>query len=223
MGVKDEELEAFETLSLSDFPTTNDHNSGDIQDHHNNPPSPATDQDCFEFYRGGSSNGLSENHMMMSHAEDMISGGKLIPINNQPPPKTIPQHQNHNQDKQIDRYRGRCESMRELKSTKGNVIFRNSHSLDHKKLNRNPKPTHEPTDINRNSLSNRSTSSRFVFGPLKVPSEMDLRDIRNRQIAQKNNASDRFPGGDNRKTSWGVIGLLSCKRSGSVAVTMPLS
>ncbi|KAM0017818.1 hypothetical protein Hdeb2414_s0027g00692281 [Helianthus debilis subsp. tardiflorus] len=222
-----QELESLETLSLTDFPLTRDENScGQDHDHdHNHRPPPSPSQDLFEFC-SGESNRFYEQQHMMSDAEDMISGGKLVPTN--------PKHPQ----------RARCESMRELKSTndKGTAastqLFRNSYSFDSKKRTRNLKLNYEPTaDNNRNSLSNKSSSSRWadlMFAPLKVPAEMDLKDIRNRQLV-KNTSKSLFPTvepsdrfavnrvGHHRKTSWGVLGFLSCKRSGSVAVTMPLS
>lgn len=218
MGVNDDdqELEELETLSLTDFALTEDVDS-DFQHHQYQNPTSSVKDDLFEFCSGGS---------MMSHAEDMIIGGKLIPINDQP-------------KKQISRRRS--ESMRELKSNKNkgqtSQLVRNSHSLDYKKLSRNSRLIYEPTTENhRNSLSNKTSSSRWsdlVFGPIKGPPEMDLQDIRNRQIVQNTSKSlfpsvesgDRFTSrvGCNRKTSWGVLGILSCKSSGSVAVRMPLS
>lgn len=230
-----QELESLETLSLTDFPLT-EHRDSDDQDHkhgyqYHDLQSPARDQDLFEF----GSSGLKQHMMNMSHAEDIISFGKLIPIKDQQQPQKTQNDIKHNQKHII--HSGRCESMRELKSntnkkTASDQLFRNSHSLDYKKLNRNSKLNYEPTaDIyaNRNSLSTKSFSSRWsdlVFAPLKVPQEMDLRDIRNRQIVQS--TSNRFSfngskGDHHRKTSWGVLGFLSCKSSGSVAVTMPLS
>ncbi|KAL7599834.1 hypothetical protein Lser_V15G23667 [Lactuca serriola] len=240
MGVNhdDEDLEALETLSLTDFPLTEDVDSNFEDRHHR--PSSSTSEDLFEFFSGGLGSFSEEN--VMSHAEDMISGGKLIPINDQPhhdqpPPRS--ENQTRNQ-KQV--HRRRSESMRELKSntskTTARQLVRNSHSLDYKKLQRNSRSNSEPTaEIHRNSLSNKTSSSRWtdlVFGPVKVPTEMDLRDIRNRQTVQ-NTSKSLFPNaesggglavsrvGDHRKTSWGVLGILSCKSSVSVAVTMPLS
>ncbi|XP_024978971.1 uncharacterized protein LOC112516181 [Cynara cardunculus var. scolymus] len=240
MGVNDDhdeqELEALDTLSLADFPLTDDGDSG-FQNHL--PPNTPS-EDFFEFFNGGLGH-YSEEHRM-SHAEDIIFAGKLIPINDQPPPPPPPRMQNQTR-KQKQIHRRRSESMRELKSTTNNPtatrLVRNSHSLDYKKLNRNSRYNYcEPTaEIHRNSLGNKfsSSSSRWsdlMFGPVKVPTEMDLRDIRNRQIIQ-NTTKSLFPIveggdgfavsriGDHRKTSWGVLGILSCKSSGSVAVTMP--
>ncbi|KAL4590002.1 hypothetical protein LXL04_002919 [Taraxacum kok-saghyz] len=239
MGINfdDQELEAFETLSLADFPLTEDGNSNSHDRDHR--PSPSAAEDLFEFSNGGF-DGFSEEHVM-SHAEDMIFGGKLIPINDQPhrePPPPRIENQTRNQ-KPV--HRRRSESMRELKSntnkTTASQLVRNSHSLDYKKLQRNSRSNYEPTsEIHRNSLSNKTSSSRWtdlMFGPVKVPAEMDLRDIRNRRIVH-NTPKSLFPTvesggglsvsrvGEHRKTSWGVLGILSCKSSVSVAVTMPL-
>ncbi|KAI3814723.1 hypothetical protein L1987_14367 [Smallanthus sonchifolius] len=226
MSVNDddhEQLEALDTLSLTDFPLI-------VEDHHRNPPSPATTENLFEFY-SGISGGYSEDHRM-SHAEDMFSGGKLIPINDQ---QAAPRKQDQTRDEKHI-HRRRCESMHELKSNtnKGNAskLVRNSYSLDYKKLNRKSRFIYEPT----NNLSNKTSSSRWsdlVFGPLKGPPEMDLRDIRNRQNVNTSKSlfstvegNNRFAvsrvGCDRRKSSWGVLGILSCKSSGSVAVNMPL-
>ncbi|KAI3715157.1 hypothetical protein L6452_22127 [Arctium lappa] len=237
MGVNDDhdqELESLDTLSLTDFPLTDDGDSS-FQDHH---PRNTPSEDLFEFFDGGFGH-YSEEHRM-SHAEDIIFAGKLIPINDIQPQHEIPRTQNQTRkQKQIHRRR-RSESMRELKSTTNNPtvsrLVRNSHSLDYKKLNRNSKFNYEPTaEIHRNFLGNKTTSSRWsdlMFGSVKVPTEMDLRDIRSRQIIQ-NTSKSLFPSvdggdgysvnriGDHRKTSWGVLGILSCKSSGSVAVTMP--
>ncbi|KAK9060643.1 hypothetical protein SSX86_021349 [Deinandra increscens subsp. villosa] len=272
MNVKDDdrdELEALETLSLTDFPLSvkEDNHSGsedyqnrnssltlremcysgsEIYQNRNIPPSPAT-EDLFEFCSGringfpatedlfefcsGRIEGFPDQHRM-SHAEDMISGGKLIPINDQQIQTRSKKHI----------HRRRSESMHELKSTtnKGAArqLVRNSYSLDYKKYNKNSRLTNEPTaEIgHRSNLSAKTFSSRWsdlVFGPLKVPPEMDLRDIRNRQIV--NNSKSLFPADESsnrllvskvnchRKTSWGVLGILSCKSSGSIAVNMPLS
>ncbi|XP_071689233.1 uncharacterized protein [Rutidosis leptorrhynchoides] len=225
----DQELEALETLSLTDFPLTEARDSGFHEQLQRNSSSSAN-EDLFEFFKGEPCGYLEDD--MMSHAEDIISDGKLIPINDQ--------NQAHNKKKVHRRW---SESMRELESTNNketaSQLVRNSHSLDYKKLSRKSKMNYEPTgEIHRNSLSNKSSSSRWTdlkFGPLRVPHEMDLKNIRNRQIVQ-NTSKSLFPNGESndrfmvtrvgnhqRKTSWGVLGILSCKSSVSVAVTMPLS
>ncbi|XP_076922866.1 uncharacterized protein LOC143584786 [Bidens hawaiensis] len=225
MSVKDdydhqEVLDALDTLSLTYYPLTEDPYSG----YHRNPPSPATSEDLFEFCNG-TSGVLSDAHRM-SHAEDMFSGGKLVPINDQNTTRKT------SKEKHIRRRRS--ESMHELKSTNNNgsgkKLVRNSYSLDYKKFNRNSRLYYEPA---ANNLSNKTSSSRWsdlVFGPLKGPPEMDLQDIRNRQVVNTSKAlfttidesSKRFSG-YHRKASWGVLGILSCKSSSSVEVNMPLS
>ncbi|XP_076892996.1 uncharacterized protein LOC143544899 [Bidens hawaiensis] len=212
-----EVLDALDTLSLTDYPLTEDPYSG----YNQNPQSPPTSEDLFEFCNG-TSDVLSDTHRM-SHAEDMFSGGKLVPINDI-------QITTRKRSKVKRIRRRRSESMHELKSTNNNIasgkkLVRNSYSLDYKKLNRNSRLNHEPT---ANNLSNKTSSSRWsdlVFGPLKGPSEMDLQDIRNRQVVNTSKAvesSNRFSG-YHRKASWEVLGILSCKSSSSVEVNMPLS
>ncbi|GJV56776.1 hypothetical protein Tco_1457781 [Tanacetum coccineum] len=219
----DQDLEALETLSLTDFPLTEDKDSGYKNHEHQNAPS-SPSQDLFEFCSGDF--GCFTEEPKMSHAEDMISGGKLIPTKDQLPPT---QNKTSNGTKT---HRKKSQSMRELKSTANkptaSQLVRNSHSLDYKKLHRNNSRLmyEPPADNHRTSLSTKTSSSRWsdrVFGPIKGPPEMDLRDIRNRQSFQH---SDRFSFKQvdvERKTSWGLLGILSCKSANSVAVSMPLS
>ncbi|KAL8223499.1 hypothetical protein R6Q57_018974 [Mikania cordata] len=242
MSVKNDhqEIEALETLSLTNLTLSEDGYSG-FEDHRNQHLSSSATEDPFEFC-SGISGVLFEKHRM-SHAEDMICGGRLIPIND------LTDQTNHEQtrrtkDQTRDKkhiHRKRSESMHELKSTTNkptaSQLVRNGYSLDYKKLNRNSRLNYEPTaDVHRNNLSNKTSSSRWsdlVFGPLKVPPEMDLRDIRNRHIVNISKsllpmveARDQYAVsrvGCHRKTSWGVLGILSCKSSGSIAVNMPLS
>lgn len=216
-----QELDSPDTLSLKDYHGSEDHR-------HPNLPFSTADQDLFEFCNARSSEWLEQQHRM-SHAEDMFSKGKLIPINDQKQDQTCNKKHVH---------RRRSESMHELKTTTHKAtsqLVRNSYSLDYKKLNRNSRLSYE-SEMQRNNLSTKTSSSRWsdlVFAPLKGPPEMDLRDIRNRQILNTSKSlfntvepSDRFAVsrvGCHRKTSWGVLGILSCKSSGSVAVSLPLS
>ncbi|KAL0289290.1 UNVERIFIED_CONTAM: hypothetical protein Sangu_2466500 [Sesamum angustifolium] len=97
----------------------------------------------------------------------------------------------------------------------------------------------EPLDIHR-SLSKSSAKSDgssskvapkprwfvLMFGPLRLQQEMDLQDIKNRQV--RRNPGSMFPGMDGgggipagRRSSWGhdLLRVLSCKNHASVAVT----
>ncbi|XP_076892614.1 uncharacterized protein LOC143544379 [Bidens hawaiensis] len=237
MDVNDDDhqdLDSLEALSLTDFALTIDDKSDDSQDHenHRTPPSPTT-EDLFEFCSSDASGGqFYKENMVMSHEKDIFSGPKLIPTNDQP---NHDQQASKTQNQKKHIIHARCESMRELTSTGTTTqLFRNSHSFDYRKLNKHSRLNYDTNmDSNRKSLSNKSSSSRWtdlVFAPLKVPHEMDLKDIRNRQNIQNTSKSmfptggDRFAVkgvGEHRKTSWGVLGFLSCRRSGSVAVTMP--
>ncbi|KAK1414060.1 hypothetical protein QVD17_29798 [Tagetes erecta] len=223
-----QELDSPDTLSLKDY-----HGSED--ERHLNPSFSTTDQELFEFCNARSSEWIIEQQHRMSHAEDMFSKGKLIPINDQ----KQDQKQSNETCNKKHIHRRRSESMHELKTTTHKAttsqLVRNSYSLDYKKLNRNSRSNYD-SEIHRNNLSTKTSSSRWsdlVFAPLKGPPEMDLRDIRNRQIVNTSkslfptvDSSDRFAVsrvGCHRKTSWGVLGILSCKSSGSVGVSLPLS
>ncbi|KAI3446643.1 hypothetical protein Pfo_003308 [Paulownia fortunei] len=234
---KEEEEEA---LSLCDFPLNSDEpekkESCKTQDKRRSSSEPS---DFFEFFNDISSE--------MSNAEDIIFCGKLVPYRNQP-------RFHHQILKSLSaddashlsrRYR---QSLPELNPTRSNTttstrLTRNSRSLDGKKLRRRSstllmKP--DTSDIHR-SLSKSSAKSEgskvskprwfvLMFGPLKLQQEMDLRDIKNRQV--RRNPGSMFPGmdaggkipasrSDRRNSSWGLdlLRVLSCKNHASVAVT----
>ncbi|XP_024959032.1 uncharacterized protein LOC112500006 [Cynara cardunculus var. scolymus] len=226
--------EVLDTLSLTDFPTTQH------QDHRNPPspppsPSPLPTEEYFEFFSGDL--GDYPEDKMMSHAEDIIFCGKLVPINEQhhrqkPPPQRENNH--HHRQPYLCR---RSESMSEVKSPPASELVRTSRSLDYKKLHRNTSMSSEPPpEIGRDG-SGKKPSSRwyvFFFGLVKVlPPEMDLQDMKNRQVRRttsktlvsSSESGDVGPvnrSGDHQKCSWRVLGFLSCKSSASAAVTTPL-
>ncbi|KAI3496185.1 hypothetical protein L1887_38539 [Cichorium endivia] len=236
----DQETEAeavLETLSLTDFPVTQDHGVSSFQDQLS-PPSSATGE-FFEFFQG-SLNDYSDDSMM-SHAEDIIFCGKLIPIHEQRRHKKPPeQKEKSHRSKQQQQPTGcrRSESMTEVKSTPAIPVVRNSRSLDYKKLHRNSSMSSEPTpEILRDGSGKKSSSSRWyvlLFGLVKVPPpEMDLRDMKNRQVRRtpskilfpSSESCDVLPvsgSDDYRKCSWKVLGFLSCKSAASTDATTPL-
>ncbi|XP_031271340.1 uncharacterized protein LOC116129754 [Pistacia vera] len=146
-------------------------------------------------------------------------------------------------------FRRRSESLSELQSSRSkSKILRSSRSLDYQKLHRvSSSKTSPDFDMERNS-SVRSVGKSdnvnkiravkpwwylLMFGMVKFPPEMDLRDIKSRQF--RRNSSVMFPSLDaagnfpvNRsstaggKTSWRFLKALSCKDDASVAVTTPL-
>nr|XP_043629506.1 uncharacterized protein LOC122600804 [Erigeron canadensis] len=237
-----ETTEVLDTLSLTDFPITQlDDNVSTIYDEHQpNPPSSSATEDFFEFFQGDLSDFSEES--MMSHAEDIIFCGKLVPINEQrqhtKPKRQSDKHHQRDQQVPIGCRRSRSEPKSQAKRITTSSLVRNSHSLDYKKLNRNSSISSEPTsEIRRDGSSKKSSSTRWyvlLFGLVKVPpQEMELRDIKNRQVRRiaskpvlvSPESSYAIPVSrnvDNRKCSWKVLGFLSCKSSSSAAVTTPL-
>ncbi|KAL8209430.1 hypothetical protein R6Q57_006162 [Mikania cordata] len=231
----DQVAEAAETLSLTDLPIAQDHGFSTFQDHRN-PPSSSAGEDYFEFFTAGLTDNSDDKKM--SHAEDIIFCGKLVPIDEQPH-RTKP-----SQNPPVCCRRSRSEPKADTKrATMISPLVRNSRSLDYKKMKRNSSVGLEPSiEMSRDgswrkpsssSCSSSSSSSRWyvlMFGLVKVPpSEMDVRDMKHRQGRRSTSktplcSSDSIPvtgSIDNRKCSWRVLGFLSCKSSSSTAVTTP--
>ncbi|XP_014508282.1 uncharacterized protein LOC106767842 [Vigna radiata var. radiata] len=183
-----------------------------------------------EIFNGFSSSGSSD----MCPADDIIFCGKLLPLKN-----LIVQ-----EDKSPARRR-RSESLSSV--TRSNsvstctgsrrLMMRNSKSLDYNRLRESSNP-----EVDRNSsarsgalqeaASKKATKPRWyslMFGTMKVPTEMELSDMKNRQV-RRNASSTMFVAaekvGGNRspgKVSWRILKALSCKDHSSVAVTTSLS
>ncbi|KAK1418383.1 hypothetical protein QVD17_27527 [Tagetes erecta] len=209
-NLDDDDDQDSETISLTNFPISNDHNT--------TPPSSSSPTgDFFEFN--------SDDYNTMSHAEDIIFCGKLIPINhrNNPPEQTQAHHKH-------PIGRSRSESMAKHKPSTSTPLVRTSRSLDYKKMKRNSSISSEraPEMIKKSS----SSSSRwyvFLFGLVKVPpSEMDIKEIKNRQV-RRSVSTETFRVApvaagsvDHRKCSWKVLGFLSCKSASGADVTTPV-
>ncbi|KAL2232818.1 uncharacterized protein LOC105155893 [Sesamum indicum] len=232
-----------EALSLCDFPLNNSDEQlqdsskdQDLQDSssHSQP------SDFFEFFKVVHSDD-------MSHAEDIISCGRLIVSYKQQQPRfdhrfliTSPEHL-------MSSSRRYCESLPELNPARSNgrssstrLISRSSRSLDSQKLRWNSSLVIKKSncqDIHRSFSKGSMKFDGFkgspkprwcplMFGPVKFPPEMDLRDIKSRQV--RRSPGSMFPaveGGDrtpvSRRTSWGgdLLRVLSCKKHASVSVT----
>ncbi|KAI3827610.1 hypothetical protein L1987_01689 [Smallanthus sonchifolius] len=225
----DQEAEAVETISLTDFPIAQDHSRSTLQE-------PASVEDFFEFFNEGLCDNSEDK--MMSHAEDIIFCGKLVPINYQrkkPPKQTEKHHLTSQHNQPVGCRRSRSESMAKVKTTSANPLVRTSRSLDYKKLNRNSSMSSEPAvEISRDGSGKKSASSRWyvlLFGLVKVPpSEMDVRDMKNRRVCRSSSKMSSesvkvvpVTGSvDHRKCSWRLLGFLSCKSSSSATVTPPV-
>ncbi|KAL0453452.1 UNVERIFIED_CONTAM: hypothetical protein Slati_1323300 [Sesamum latifolium] len=194
-----------EALSLCDFPLNN--SDAQLQDSSKDQDR-RDSSDFFEFFKAVHSDD------MLSHAEDIISCGRLIvSYKQQPPPRfdhrfliTSPSSDEHPMSSSC-RY---CESLPELNPMRSNgrsasstrLISRSSRSLDSQNLRWNSslvikKPNGQ--DVHR-SFSKGSMKfdgfkgspkprwSPLMFGPVKFPPEMDLRDIKSRQVRRSTGA-----------------------------------
>lgn len=262
------EEEAEEALSLCDLPlneednttTTTTNNSQEIatsQSQRHTPQSSLSTEPQDQFFEFLSGDFSSE----MCPAEDIIFCGKLISSTPQPAPSQILS----NEAKTQGVLHRRSESLSNLdsyatthrsNSTKNNHQFlRISRSLDYQKLRRfGSSKTSPDLDIERSasvksvgkSDNNKKASSKPkwyfpMFGIVKFPPEMDMRDIKSRQFrrsssvmfpsldAEGNFPANRGTGGkssssysSSSSSSWKFIKALSCSDHASVAVTASL-
>ncbi|CAI9782951.1 unnamed protein product [Fraxinus pennsylvanica] len=231
--------EAEETLSLCDFPLNVDEperkDFPKIQDRR----SSSEPSDFFEFFSDVSSD--------MSHAEDIIFCGKLVPYKERPLFKDRVHNSLSSDDNSLKTFTTRrCESLSDqnTRSHKTKKLMRNSRSLDYRKLRRNSSLVMKSDDSEIQRSSSKSSTKSDVpgskvskprwhilmFGLVKFPPEMDLQDIKSRQV-RRNNPGSMFPAietstkapvnRNERRNSWGhdLLRVLSCKSHGSVAVT----
>ncbi|XP_057969228.1 uncharacterized protein LOC131158399 [Malania oleifera] len=225
-----EEEEAEEAASLSDFPL----NANDRSD----APSSSQPPLSFEF----SSHSIDNPDIVP--ADDIIFCGKLVPLKQQPSTSLTKPHKIPNTN-----LRRRSESLSELhytnrsNSTTSFRFTRNSRSLDFQKLaSRSSSSQASPaSEIDRNSSVKsvgksdatsvrKAPKSRWyqlpMFGLVKFPPEMELKDIKSRQ--SRRNPTALFPPADPGmkvpisrsagKGPWTILRALSCRDDASVAV-----
>ncbi|KAL1553861.1 hypothetical protein AAHA92_14483 [Salvia divinorum] len=179
----------------------------------------------FEFFHDFNSE--------MSNAEDIISCGKLMLYQN--PPRVHPQILKSLSADDATRFSRRHRGGGSLSAAARSRSA--ARSVESRRLATKP----EAADIHRNSSksSAKSEGSKaaalkprwfvMMFGPLKLQPEMDLRDIKSRQV--RRNRGRLFPridggggatgGRSDWRSFWGVdlLKVLSCKNHASVAVT----
>ncbi|OAY31937.1 uncharacterized protein LOC110600554 [Manihot esculenta] len=228
-----------EALSLCDLPLED--NGKEMMSTHNRRSS-SEPPEFFEFF----SNLNSE----MCSAEDIIFCGKLVPLNKElsPPTQTLTPHSQ--QDIRRSSFCRRSESLPGLHSSVSRsnsinttkLVMRSSRSLDYRKLERFPTSRISPESdktIDRNfsvrsiekvdGMVKRTAKPRWymlIFGVVKPPTEMELRDIKSRQV-HRNSSTTMFPpplSSSMKKSSVGkgshkLIRVLSCRDHTSVAVT----
>ncbi|KAE9609855.1 hypothetical protein Lal_00006489 [Lupinus albus] len=170
--------------------------------------------ELFEFFNGFT---ITSD---MCPAEDIISCGKLVPFKDKDKDKTI-----LTEPKKLPHInRRRSESLSSL--------MRNSRSMDYQRLDDviYPALEYDRSFSTRNVMMSDKKAMKprwysIMFGTMKVPHEMVLNDIKNRQF-RRNPSTTMFPvpdnGGVNRfsgKVSWRILKALSCKDPSSVTVT----
>ncbi|KAJ0089589.1 hypothetical protein Patl1_14270 [Pistacia atlantica] len=181
----DSQEEEEEALSLCDFPL--DENNGNnfqettTRSHSNSNTTRRTssssstepgDPEFFEF--------LSNLSSEMRAAEDIIFCGKLIPHQQQQ------QQQFSSKEHRHGDFRRRSESLSELQSSRSkSKILRSSRSLDYQKLYR--VSSSKTSSVGKSDNVNKIRAVKpwwylLMFGMVKFPPEMDLRDIKSRQF-----------------------------------------
>lgn len=245
----DDDFESDESLSFSDLPM--DRENSDAHTHpdsfRKNPRRSSSEPlDLFEFFSAGFI--TSE----ISPAEDLIFCGRLLPLNDHSTRITA--------DKsfwkeEISRkqtvFRKRSESLSGLQSSVSRSnsakfnLKRNSRSLDYRRLYRQANSIFSPTaEIDRNcsiktglkpdSLNKKTSKPRWyllMFGMVKFPAEMELSDIKSRQV--RRSSSTLFPSNETKskfhcgrssgEATWRILRALSCKNHASVDVTASLT
>lgn len=229
---EEEEEDKEETLSLRDLPLLNDSNkpsstatTSTIEYHGEPSPEP------FEF--------LTSTSYDVSPAENIIYRGRIIPLNYQSALFSPPEHIS-------PRVRTRSESLSAIQGNKLNPPLardnvgpmRTSRSLDDRKLTRRLTTPPEKVSSTKgmakpevlSSGSGKSVRPRWyviMFGIVKFPPEIELRNIKSRKT-RRNVPPVMFPSHPDQRSrtspspSWRFLNALSCKEPTSVAATAPL-
>ncbi|XWS73234.1 hypothetical protein CRYUN_Cryun02cG0110100 [Craigia yunnanensis] len=235
----DQAEEAEEALSLCELPLDLDTKNYHPEHDHLQKILPAQSRrlssesapEFFEF--------LTDLSFDMCPADDIFFCGKLIPLKEQyvsfQTRKDYRKRKNHV-------FLKRSESLSELRSnslprsysTKNTTLIRNSRSLDYHKLHR--------CDMKRNPSTRSVEKSKippkkavkprwyvFMFGMVKFPPEMELKDMKSRQFRRSpsvmfptvEDGGQKFAGNrsSGKDSSWSLLKALSCRDHTSVAVT----
>lgn len=246
-----EDEESDQSLSFSNLPIDK-HKSDDhsFESLRKNPRRSSSEPlDLFEFFNAGFI--TSE----ISPAEDLIFCGRLLPLNDQSPLITSSNAEKNlwkEESRKQTGFRKRSESLSGLQSSVSRSssakinLKRNSRSLDYRKLYRQTNSIFSPTaETDRNfsiksglkpdSLNKKASSKPrwylLMFGMVKFPAEMELSDIKSRQVRRSSSAL--FPTSENKgkfhcnrssgEATWRILRALSCKNHTSVDVTASLT
>lgn len=233
-----------EALSLCDLPLNEENSSESLEDklfNRKNIQQPTSLPESNEFFNGFSSSSSSD----MCPADDIIFCGKLMPFNENLNVESNKSRTNRRRSESVSSTIIRSNSINGGGSN--HLMMRNSRSLNYCKLREYSSsfPISKVPEVDRNS-SVRSVASlegvakkamkprwySLMFGKMKNPPEMELNDIKNRQV-RRNPSKSMFPASEtsgnldlNRssgKVSWKILKALSCKDHNSVAVTTTFS
>ncbi|XP_022754011.1 uncharacterized protein LOC111302354 [Durio zibethinus] len=225
-----------EALSLCDLPLDLDTNNSPGNDHlqkilyaqSRRSSSEDASDELFEFRSDLSSD--------MCPADGIIFCGKLIPLKQQPLSfRTREDYPLGEKSKNLV-LRKRSESLSELRSSFKNstTLLRNSRSLDYQKLYSSDMEMNPSTrSVEKPEISpKKEVKPRwyvFMFGMVKFPLEMELKDIKSRQFRRSpsvmfptvEDGGKKFVGNRNsdKGFSWSLLKVLSCRGHTSVAVT----
>lgn len=238
-GVEDDDDDVEEALSLCDLPLNQNSSSkrnslDDMSFKKIVPSSPLKDAtELFDQFFNGFS--FSSSSSDMCPADDIISCGKLVPFfKDKDQMTTEPKKSRRSESLSAAVTRSNSVSTCTTGSHR-RLMMRNSRSLDYRRLRDVVSPVPE-VDRNFSSRSVLPSEKRamkprwysLMFGTMKVPPEMELNDIKNRQV-RRHPSTTMFPAVDsggkvavNRcsgRVSWRILKALSCKDPSSVATT----
>ncbi|KAL5699221.1 hypothetical protein ACHQM5_030156 [Ranunculus cassubicifolius] len=233
-----DDSEAEEALSLRDLPIQRN----STNDKENILQSSSDDQGIFEFYTS-----ITKTEHMRP-ADDIIFGGKLLPYkspNSFTPTSNKTSRFDERQRRNI--LHRKSESLNSLQRSQSSAkerLARSSHSLNYRKLHRDSSTPKISRSTSRNDGVSAVTTSCFgktdsskpkwrvlAFGFMGTPTEMELKDIRNRQ--SRRSPATLFPSfdgeerdsgrKDEEKGSWKLLRVLSCKGEANGVITEALT
>ncbi|CAK9136162.1 unnamed protein product [Ilex paraguariensis] len=217
--------EAEETLSLCDLPIYSDAaDYKDFSQEYQSLSSSSSEQDCFEFF--------SEDWSTTSSfsSENIIFCGKLIPFKEPVSEEYTHIHKQESNKEQEHRNRGlfRWPSMafrgsKSEKSVSNLQYVSSSKSLESPVPEKHRHTTEKWTKKYDIRVAVRTSSAKskwyfFMFGLSRFPTEMELKDMRTRQMRRKSTSFRPNDGGEKvasvegsrMKGWWGLIRALGC-------------
>ncbi|KAF9613889.1 hypothetical protein IFM89_012437 [Coptis chinensis] len=247
-----EDSEADEALSFCDLPLSGEYCVDNSDSKQNHDLQTSRDQELFEFFNAVSTGTLSS-------AEDIVFCGKVFPYRSPPLSNITNKTTQCIEDQRLDiprksflhRKSGSLNDVQRSQSSTKERLTRSTKSLDYGKLHRNSSSKLTRTDslvqsderissgtcFGKCKFSEQRTPSArprrrvLMFGLVKAPTEMELKDIRNRQSRRM--PSPLFPAFDGEETvsvkrvggkgTWRLLRVLSCKGEANGVITASLS